>query len=478
MARISGGSTINVTDVPDNHLLYGRTQQVKDAIVEALEGVDNEVDVTTDHLSQIISLYILNKGIRELKSGDFKGLTLLRELSLSNSGSVNKNQLETLPVDIFFGLSSIQIINLSENKLKTVPDGIFSNLSTLITINLAYNEIRSLPSGVFNGLTNLRRFYLTGNELTHIPRHIFAGLTSLREINLRENTLRSMPPGIFSGLTSLYLVDLEKNRLSRIRGDIFSQLSNLTHIILANNNLSRLPANIFTGLTELEFVRMHGNIVDPIELTVSIKKIRVGRFKAVMSTAAPFDITVSYTIVDEGNTISSINSEIKTGQTESPPITWPENANREGSLTVDIATLPDIPSGDPNVYPPPHEGYILVKSADLPLEVIPSTAKAPGQIPDRTELLTNFPNPFNPDTWIPYQLAETADVTLTIYNMRGIQIRRLALTNQPAGMYIDRSRAIYWDGQNNAGESVASGVYFYVFKAGPYTATRKMLIRK
>ena len=452
--------------------------KVVDAIVAAIPDITNEVDVTADHLSQIISLDILNKGIRELKSGDFSGLTSLIQLSLSNADPVNENQLTTLPVDIFSGLSSIQIINLSENKLKIVPNGIFSNLSTLITINLAYNEIRSLPSGVFKGLTNLRRFYLTGNKLTHISRHIFAGLTSLREIHLRENTLRSMPAGIFSGLTSLYLVDLEKNRLSRIRGDIFSQLSNLTHIILANNNLSRLPANIFVGLTELEFVHLHDNRVDPIELTVSIEKIRVGRFKAVISTAAPFDITVSYTVVDQGNTISDISSEIKTGKSESPPIIWQENPDREGSLTVDIATLSDLPSGDPNVYPPPHKGYVLVKSANLPLEVIPSPAKAPRQIPDKTKLLTNFPNPFNPDTWIPYQLAETTDVTLTIYNMRGVIMRQLSLTNQPAGIYTNQNRAMYWDGKNKFGESMASGMYFYVLKAGKYTATKKMLIRK
>ena len=93
-------------------------------------------------------------------------------------------------------------------------------------------------------------------------------------------------------------------------------------------------------------------------------------------------------------------------------------------------------------------------------------------------LLANFPNPFNPETWIPYQLAKPTEVTLTIYAVNGQAVRTLALGHQPAGIYQNRSRAAYWDGKNAFGEPVASGVYFYTLKAGDFTATRKMLIRK
>ena len=99
-------------------------------------------------------------------------------------------------------------------------------------------------------------------------------------------------------------------------------------------------------------------------------------------------------------------------------------------------------------------------------------------IPEKTALLPNYPNPFNPETWIPYQLAEPADVTVTIHSINGALIRRLALGQMPAGMYQNRSRAAYWDGRNAHGEPVASGVHFYTLKAGDFTATRKMLIRK
>ena len=99
-------------------------------------------------------------------------------------------------------------------------------------------------------------------------------------------------------------------------------------------------------------------------------------------------------------------------------------------------------------------------------------------IPEETALLANYPNPFNPETWIPYQLAESAEITLTIYDINGEMIRRLALGYQTAGMYQSQSRAAYWDGRNQLGESVASGLYFYTLTAGEFTATRRMLILK
>ena len=93
-------------------------------------------------------------------------------------------------------------------------------------------------------------------------------------------------------------------------------------------------------------------------------------------------------------------------------------------------------------------------------------------------LLANFPNPFNPETWIPYHLAKDAEVTLHIYAVNGQVVRTLALGHQSAGLYQTRSRAAYWDGKNEFGESIASGVYFYTLTADDFSATRKMLIRK
>ena len=100
------------------------------------------------------------------------------------------------------------------------------------------------------------------------------------------------------------------------------------------------------------------------------------------------------------------------------------------------------------------------------------------QVPEKTALLPNYPNPFNPETWIPYQLATPAEVTVAIHAADGRFVRTVAVGYQPAGVYQSKARAAYWDGRNAHGETVASGLYFYTLTAGDFTETQKMLIRK
>jgi hypothetical protein len=99
-------------------------------------------------------------------------------------------------------------------------------------------------------------------------------------------------------------------------------------------------------------------------------------------------------------------------------------------------------------------------------------------IPKASALLQNYPNPFNPETWIPYQLARDANVTIQIYNLKGILVRTLHLGQKAAGFYLDKTRAAYWDGSNQNGEPVASGLYFYTIHAGALTATKRLLVLK
>ena len=100
------------------------------------------------------------------------------------------------------------------------------------------------------------------------------------------------------------------------------------------------------------------------------------------------------------------------------------------------------------------------------------------EIPALTELLANYPNPFNPETWIPFRLAKDANVTLSIYGTYGSLVRTIDIGFTPAAVYEGRSDAIYWDGRNDFGEQVASGIYFYHLTAGDFSATRKMVIVK
>ena len=95
-----------------------------------------------------------------------------------------------------------------------------------------------------------------------------------------------------------------------------------------------------------------------------------------------------------------------------------------------------------------------------------------------TKLLPNYPNPFNPDTWIPYQLSEGSTVTVKIYDVTGNLVRTIEVGYTPVGYYLTRERAVYWDGRNEIGESVSSSVYYYTLNTDIYTQTRRMVIVK
>ncbi len=169
----------------------------------------------------------------------------------------------------------------------------------------------------------------------------------------------------------------------------------------------------------------------------------------------------------------------------SAAITAPDEAGYRFIL-VDIATGQAATIGDTleisaqskNPFIGVHPLRYIITAEDVKQSLILLPALVAYEIPTETELLANYPNPFNPETWIPYQLTEPADVTLTIYDANGGAVRRLDLGYQLAGYYTDKTKAAYWDGKNAGGEQVASGVYFYHLKAGDYSQTQKMLILK
>ncbi len=98
--------------------------------------------------------------------------------------------------------------------------------------------------------------------------------------------------------------------------------------------------------------------------------------------------------------------------------------------------------------------------------------------PKETQLLANYPNPFNPETWIPYTLSEYSDISIRIYDSKGQAIRQLSLGMKPAGVYIDKDSAAYWDGTTETGEKVSSGIYFYSLSTGSAMYTKKMIVVK
>ena len=158
-----------------------------------------------------------------------------------------------------------------------------------------------------------------------------------------------------------------------------------------------------------------------------------------------------------------------TSRTERDDFTWDLEDGTFGAPRMQPLALSDYP---PFQLLPPEVQDSLLRHFSTYVDT------AAWRIPEETSLLPNYPNPFNPETWIPYQLSKPAEVTLHIYGVNGALIRTLSLGHQAAGIYQNRSRAAYWDGKNALGEPVASGLYFYTLTAGDFTATRKMLIRK
>ena len=188
-------------------------------------------------------------------------------------------------------------------------------------------------------------------------------------------------------------------------------------------------------------------------------------------------------LVREGFRVKVKNLETKAALSE---VTSAETADGYNMIFVDlvdahaarVGDVLEITADSPNpligVKPVRHIVTVDdVKNSTLQLEELIAY-----EIPAETELLRNYPNPFNPETWIPYRLAEDADVSLTIYDTSGALVRSIDIGHQTAAVYETRAKAIYWDGRNRFGEQVASGLYFYHLSAGDFSATRRMVILK
>ena len=509
--------TINVND-SRNPLTKDRTSKVKNAIVRAIPGVNDPEDVTSEQLSEITELDLSHKHMSTLNVGDFAGLTSLSVLDLS------ENDISSLPEGLFDDLTSLEELYLDQNELTEFPTEInnltalkklnlfsnmlgslsanaFSNLTNLEHLGLTSISITSLPVGVFNGLTSLQTLQLSKNLFTTLPVGVFTGLTSLTKLDLSGGKLSSLDADIFNVLTNLTWLDLSENKLESLPSDVFKELSMLSVLYLHSNQISSLPSNLFDSVTSLTLLDLSGNSLSSIPngLFVGLTSLRIlsldgndtifsfyvhiekgesdGTFKVVVPTGATKEIDVEMRkYINNDSTDTIINTTIPKGAGESETLTVTRPSDSEDKISIAIISI--------DVVDTLHLGYIFEHNSNK-VVVIPSGSGAPMRIhtksepiPKFTGLLSNYPNPFNPETWIPYQLSKTSDVTITIYNMRGVVVRKLALGHQKAGYYTNRKRAAHWNGRNSIGERVAAGVYFATFKAGNYSATRKMLIRK
>ncbi len=346
-----------------------------------------------------------------------------------------------------------------------------AHLAAIIDLSLRSEGITSLKAGDFSGLSSLANLDLSDNSISDIS--VLSGLTKLTELNLSDNSISNI--SVLSGLTKLTTLYLERNSISNVSA--LERLTKLTNLYLESN-----PISDYAPLRRLK--KANPNIYISINIENNPPQFTQGT----NTTRAIPEDAISYT--DIGEPISATDTD------PYDTLTYRFAPEPFGTSDAEIFGI-DPTSGQLYTYAEldyeEQTSYtVIVDVSDgnggmdritVTIYVRDVAGAAPSLetstlIPNQTGLLTNFPNPFNPETWIPYQLAKPAEVTLTIYDIRGVVVRELKLGHQPAGFYHNRSRAIHWDGRNAFGEKVATGVYFYTLKAGNFTATRKLLIRK
>ncbi len=201
-------------------------------------------------------------------------------------------------------------------------------------------------------------------------------------------------------------------------------------------------------------------------------------------SAWAFVVTSELRGMEAGATYNVVAENLRTGAVTSESVT--SDMKRSSAVWADLNRKSVVEAGDKleitlydtrgNIVSGPFQRTVStadIRNAYLNLQLEVGDVK-----PQDTLLAQNFPNPFNPETWIPYQLNKDAEVKIQIFDTAGRLVRTLDLGWKPTGSYMNPSSAAYWDGRNEVGEGVASGIYFYTLTTEGFAATRKMVILK
>ena len=295
-------------------------------------------------------------------------------------------------------------------------------------------------------------------------------------------------------LNSSETVTLEvKNEWSRIF-DLDRETTGVKGIVIDYNE-SGLRGDVLGGGDEATVTL---NLKASPYSEADIKKLAKGQADIL---AAPTTLTATDFLRSDVNGDGQVNVNdlvlVSTYIGQPDPVSPPVDVNSDGSVTIADLVYVAQYLGDSTIAAAPTQVIMPVDRMYKTVEGWIDHARAADDgslvfrkgiaklehllaslIPAKTVLLRNYPNPFNPETWIPYHLSEPAEVILTIYSVDGRVVRTLELGHQAAGFYQHRSRAAYWDGRNDVGERVATGIYFYHLAADDFSATRKMVILK
>ncbi len=383
---------IVVIDVNDTDLVSAslpvseRTPQVRDAIVAAIPGITDATAVTDVHLAAISSMDLRSNGITELKSGDFGGLSGLTSLNLYG------NMLRSLPNGLFKGLISLTTLRLGGNtvapmpllvSLQQVSDNQFQafiHIGAPFDIVLPIND--SLMVTIPKGSVTSESFTYVGTpsigELPVLPSNHFGYILAKsdvcnRTLQVAEAITEAVPEVTDCRnvseiqLATTTTLNLSSKLITSLDAGDFSGLFSLTTLNLSNNQLTNLPNGIFIGLTSLNHLNLSGNSVSPLPLTVLLQKVGENQIRTVVPTGAPFDMNLQVSVAN--GSLSVDNIMIPKGSAASNSLTVSRTANTTEPVTVDIKTMPSLPTT--------HSGYELVKPDGLPLEIFKRINVAP-----------------------------------------------------------------------------------------------------
>ena len=458
-------------------------------------------------LTNLTFLNIFDNSISDISP--LSKLTNLRGLYLNNNDMSDISISDISPLS---ELTNLTGLSLAGNNISDIsPLSELTNLRGLDLQSIGISDLSSL-----SGLTNLTYLAIGGNntgdiswlsELTSLTSLGLAldnrsdisplsELTSLTGLSLAGNNISDISP--LSELTNLEMLYLDNNSISDISP--LSELTNLEALYLNNNSISDVSP--LSGLTSLRYLTLWYYLILDTSPLYPLLKANGGSLEYVnikVSQYPPWD-------VNEDGSVNAADSALVTaalGQSGTAIVNPRTDVNGDGTVDADDLTLVtdnldtdnSAPSSmglftlldretletlDPTILEAQLE--ILRTQSDGSLKYLRAIALLESILaalrPDETRLLSNYPNPFNPETWIPYHLANDTDVQISIYDINGALVRQLDLGDQRAGYYTSRSRAAYWDGRNEFGERVATGIYFYQLQAGSESFLRKMVILK
>ena len=359
-----------------------------------------------------------------------------------------------------------------------------ADVATLVKLGARTASINDLTG--LEWATNLKTLILPHNSISDISP--LRGLIHLSWLDLGNNSISDISP--LAGLTQLRLFFAGGNSISDISP--LTDLTNLTFVILNRNKVSDLsPLVANTGLGRKDAVQVKNNPLSYRTIYTDIPKLRERGLRVEFTKRPQRTEDVnrdgSVDILDLLLVASEFGKEDRDSATD---------VNGDGVVNIqdlvlianafdNAATAPPFLQGADQALTAEELRIWLSAAKAIEIEVatagrgIETLERLLGSVaPGETALLANYPNPFNPETWLPYRLAADACVTLTIYDIAGAPVRRLEMGHQQAGYYTDRGNAAYWDGRNSSGESVPSGIYFYELATPSFRDARRMVVVK